>query len=144
MADRGEHAPDLSVPSLKNGQFDFGLRFRRSYACLIRLRRVAKPSAPPGIFALSDYWPRLDNAQQMNIFCRLGWAIIQHNAARDASQGIGVGHSANHSPVGFWYMIFRVRQLKQKVAIVSQEDQAFRVGVESPHRTQHGATRQLD
>lgn len=83
-------------------------------------------------------------AQQADIFCRPGHAIVQHDAAPQPPERILVGNAGDSHPVSLRYVVARMSQLEQKVPIVREKDQAFTVGIQSPDRPKHRLTADVD
>ena len=111
MPQRRHHAAYLPVAALVEGQLDLRL--------------------PPGTVRVGLA------AQEADILGGLRHAVIEHDAAPEAAQRVFVRHARHGDPVGLRDMITRVGHLKQKIAVVGQEDEALAVGVESSDRTQH-------
>ncbi len=110
MAESHHHAAHLSVAALIDGQLHFPL--------------------PRAVLVLLA-------AQQADILGRLCHAVVQHDAPPQTPQRIFAGNARHGDPIRFRDMIARMRHLEQKVAVVGQKDQAFAVGVQTPHGTQH-------
>lgn len=109
MTERGHHAAYLTVAALVNGQLHFPL--------------------PRAAFALLA-------AHQAHILGGPGQAVVQHDAATQAPERVFIGDSRHRNAVGFRDMVTGMSHLKQEVAVVGQEDQAFTVGIQAPNRTQ--------
>ena len=110
MADGGEHPADLTVATFIEGQLQLG------------------HPGPAGVFLA---------AYQADILRGACHTVVQQNALADSLQIRGIGYTLHRDSVSLRDMITRVRQLKQKIAVVGQKDQSFTVGVETPHGPQH-------
>ena len=111
VAERGHHAAYLPVAAFIDGQLHFPL------------------PGPVGI---------LFAPEQAHILGRPGHPVVEHDAAPEPSERVFAGNTGDGHPVGLRDMVARMGQLKEKIAVVGQEDQAFTVGVQSPDRAQHG------
>lgn len=122
MAEGREHSADLAVAAFEDRQLDYRL------PCPIR----ALP------FAVA-----LVAAAETDILGRLGRAVFEVDPpAQDVQRFLG-RNAAHLRPIGLWDMVARVGQTVQKLAVVGQEDQAFRVNVQSPDRAEHRLIAQI-
>ena len=114
VADGGQHPPHLPVAALIDRQFD--------------IRRPLPFRA----------FRRAEGAQDVGALRRGGHAVLQHHAAHQAAQIVGVGNAGDGGAIRFGDMVARVSQTVQKIAVVGQKNQPLAVGVEAAHWAQQG------
>ncbi len=116
MADGGHHAAYLTVAAFKDGQFHF------RQAALGGFRRGA------------------DDADALG---GLGRAVFQVDATAQNIQRSLCRDASDFCAIGFGDMVARMGQLEQKVAVVSEEDQALGIGVQPAYGAQHRLVAQI-
>ncbi len=77
-------------------------------------------------------------AQQAHILSRPGQAVIQHDSLAEPLQRLGIGHALHLHAVGLRDVVAGVGHLEQEIAVVGHKNQPVAVGVQPPHRAQHG------
>ena len=82
-------------------------------------------------------------AAKANILCRLGRAVFKIDAPAQDIQGFLGRNAADLRSIGFRDVVARVGQTVQKLPIVGQEDQTFRVNIQPANRAQHGLVAQV-
>jgi len=118
MADGGEHPAYLAVAALENREFHF------------RLSRAIRTVA-------------LMTAAQAHILRGLGRTIFESDAPAQDVQRFLRGNAAHFCAIRFGDMVARMGQLVEKLPIVREKNQAFRVYVEAAHRAQHWLVSQI-
>lgn len=111
VAERGHHTAHLTIAAFIDRQLKVRLSARA-----VRVR-----------FA----------AQEAHIFGRPCHAVVEHDAPAQPLQSFFCGNAGDGNAVRFRYVVARVSHLKQKIAVVSEKDQPFAVGIQAANGAQH-------
>ena len=126
LADRvakgGEHPAHLTVAAFKNCQLDLRL---------------------PGPIGSIAFAVTLVTPAKAHILGGLSRTVFQVDATAQNIQRLLCGNAAHFRPVRFRDMVTRVCQAIQKLAIVGEKNQAFRIDIQPPDRAQHRLIAQI-
>ncbi len=110
VTDGSEHPAHLPITAFVNRQFEFG------------------DTRAAGI---------LFTPNQADILGRTRHAVFEHDAFTNSLQVGGIRNALHRDTVSLWNMVARMREFEQKIAVISEKDQPFAVGIKPPNRAQH-------